>query len=98
MSRPNYQSFEAADLDMSPYSADEADALLPIVTKKATAINFRSDRKRIISVVAIVLAIVGVTLLVSFSSGSSTKYTAVRGTKANDMHSFESISTGIINN
>jgi hypothetical protein len=97
MTRPNYKSFEEADLHLSPYSEDEADTLLPVDATKAADINSRNQRKRTISLVAIVLALVGVTMLVSFSSGpSSTKFTSMKGTKASNMHSFESISTGSV--
>lgn len=93
MIRPDYKSFESTDLYVSPYLADEANALLSSNANKANDASSRDKRRRTVSVVAIVIALVALTLI-SFNSGSNTKFTSARGSSSSDMHSFETIATG----
>ena len=94
MIRPDYKSFESTDLYVSPYLADEANALLSSNANKANDASSRDKRRRTVSVVAIVIALVALTFLISFNSGSNTKFTSARGSSSSDMHSFETIATG----
>jgi hypothetical protein len=94
MSRPDYKSFESNDLHMSNLSSDEAEVVTLLATdaKDVTESTARGNRKRFISIVSVVLAIVGVSLLVSFSNGPTQKGTSAKVVA--DMHTFESISAG----
>ena len=91
----NYKSFEADDLHMATLSTEEAESLALVPDAGVTdvvnpIVRQRTNRNRFISVVSLILAIVGVTLLVSFSTGSNSKTTSSN----TDLHSFDSISSG----
>jgi hypothetical protein len=79
---------------MSNLSSDEAEVVTLLATdaKDVTESTARGNRKRFISIVSVVLAIVGVSLLVSFSNGPTQKGTSAKVVA--DMHTFESISAG----
>ena len=95
MARPDYKSIEANGAPMNTLSTDEAESasLLPVEAQNASDTRLRGNRNRLISLVSVVLAIVGVSLLVSFSNGSNSKTTSAKVVA--DMHTFESISSGI---
>lgn len=96
MARSDYKSFETNDLHMNALSSDEAEVatLLPADAKNASSVASRVYRSRYISIASVVLACIGVTLLVSFSNGSSSKATVSKGSSVADMHTFESIKAG----
>lgn len=98
MALSNYNSFEANELHMATLSSDEAEAISLLQTDGTSdftidsAIRMRSQRRRLFSMISIVLALVGITLLVSISSVADSTSSSPSNMKISDMHTFESIS------
>ena len=98
MALSNYNSFEANELHMATLSSDEAEAISLLQTDGTSnftidsAIRTRSQRRRLVSMISIVLALVGITLLVSISSAADSTSPSPSNMKISDMRTFESIS------
>ena len=90
----NYNSFDTNDLHNS-CPEEESTGLLPAEPTFDIDVNpahrVRTNRNRLISIVSLVLALVGVTLLVSLSKGTVTSSSVG---KVAELHSFDTISTG----